>query len=141
MSEFRFFHPIEVRYGDIDPQRHVNNARYFTYMEQARVKYVEHLGLWEGEDFDGIGFILAEQCCTYREPITYGQAIHVGVRTERLGKKSFELVYTLRDREEDRELASGRTVLVAYDYCLQRSVPLLDAWREILQEFEGLADR
>ena len=37
MADFRFYHPIEVRYGDLDPQGHVNNARYLTYLEQARI--------------------------------------------------------------------------------------------------------
>jgi acyl-CoA thioesterase FadM len=30
MPAFRYYHPIEVRYGDLDPQGHVNNARYLT---------------------------------------------------------------------------------------------------------------
>ena len=59
MSTCRFYHPIEVRYGDLDPQGHVNNARYLTYMEQARIAYVAHLGLWKGPSFLDIGIILA----------------------------------------------------------------------------------
>lgn len=69
MGEYRFFHSIEVRYGDIDAQRHVNNSRHFTYMEQARTKYIKALGFWEGSDFDTIGIILAEQSCRYLSPI------------------------------------------------------------------------
>jgi acyl-CoA thioester hydrolase len=38
-EEIRFYLPIQVRYGDIDPQWHVNNARFFTHMEQGRVPY------------------------------------------------------------------------------------------------------
>jgi len=44
MAEFNYYHPIEVRYGDLDPQGHVNNARYLTYFEQARINYIAHLG-------------------------------------------------------------------------------------------------
>ncbi|NOY99067.1 MAG: acyl-CoA thioesterase, partial [Chloroflexi bacterium] len=39
MSDFHFYHPIVVRYGDLDPQGHLNNARYLTYFEQARIHY------------------------------------------------------------------------------------------------------
>lgn len=137
MTEFRFFHDIEVRYADIDAQRHVNNAQYFVYMEQARAKYAEHLGLWSGEDFDNIGFILAEQSCTYKIPITYRQTLRVGVRTARLGRKSFELHYSIQDAETQEELASGRTVLVAYDYRAARSIPLPDEWRKNMTAYEG----
>ncbi len=38
MTDFRFFHPVEVRYGDLDPQGHLNNAKYLTFFEQARVR-------------------------------------------------------------------------------------------------------
>ena len=37
MDDFKFHHPIEVRYSDLDPQGHVNNARFLTFFEQARV--------------------------------------------------------------------------------------------------------
>ena len=39
LSLFRFSVPVDVRYADIDALQHVNNARYFTYMETARVHY------------------------------------------------------------------------------------------------------
>src|SRR3990172_11574677 len=60
MPTFRFSHPIEVRYADLDPQRHVNNATLFSYLEQARARYLARLGLWDGKDFDDIGIIVAE---------------------------------------------------------------------------------
>jgi acyl-CoA thioester hydrolase len=138
MSEYRFFHPIEVRYADIDAQRHVNNARYFIYMEQARGKYIQHLRLWDGEDFEGIGFILAEQSCSYKEPIAYTQRIHVGVRTTRIGNKSFEVAYSIRELGTENEMAVGRTVLVAYNYELEQSIPIPDRWRQTIVEFEDL---
>ncbi len=139
MTAFRFFHPIEVRYGDLDAQGHVNNVVYFTYMEQARSKYLEHLGLWNGRDFMAIGIILAEERCRFVAAIRYGQPLRVGVRTERLGTKSFEMVYSLQDAESGLELAVGTTIQVAYDYPSRTSVLLPPAWRKVLADFEGLA--
>jgi acyl-CoA thioester hydrolase len=140
MEAFRFYHPIGVRYADIDPQRHVNNARYFTVMEQARVRYVQRIGLWDGEDFDGIGFILAEQRCTYLAPISLNQQIEVGVRAARLGKKSFELVYSMLDSRTREELATGSTVLVAYDYRAKASIPIPASWRKKMAAFDEPLD-
>src|SRR6266540_1003357 len=34
MADFHFCHPIEIRYGDLDPQGHVNNAKHLTYFGQ-----------------------------------------------------------------------------------------------------------
>ncbi len=137
MKAFHFYHPVEIRYGDIDAQRHVNNARYFTFMEQARANYLMELGLWDGGDFDHIGIILAEQSCTYLAPIKLKQQIEIGVRTERMGRKSIEMVYTLRDSQTRQELATGRATLVAYDYRRSQSIPIPDDWRDVIGDFEA----
>ena len=61
MTDFRFFHPVEVRYGDLDPQGHVNNAKYLTFFEQARVRYMIHLGLYtQDQSFTKVGVIVAD---------------------------------------------------------------------------------
>jgi acyl-CoA thioester hydrolase len=135
-GKFNFFHPIEIRYGDIDAQRHVNNARYFSFMEQARARYLQNLGLWQGQDFDTIGIILAEQRCKYFEPILYDQEIHVGVRVARLGKKSMDTEYVIQVPNSQSVLAFGEAILVAYSYEEGRSIPVPDTWRRAIVEFE-----
>ena len=140
MNQFRFFHPIEVRYGDLDPQGHVNNAKFFTYMEQARIQYIKHLGLWGGGSFLSIGFILAEAQITFKAPITFGQPVQVGVRVARLGNKSLDMVYRLEDTFTSQEMASGASVLVTYDYQTGQTMPIPDHWRQVIQQFESLAE-
>jgi acyl-CoA thioester hydrolase len=135
-NSFRFYLPIEIRYGDIDPQRHVNNARFFSFMEDARSKYLQHLKLWDGKDFDEIGIILLETRCTFRAPIAYGQAIRVGVRTVRLGNKSLEMEYCIEEDVSGKVLAVGTSIAVAYDYPASRSIPIPEDWRKTLQDFE-----
>ena len=137
MNSYRFYHPIEVRYGDIDAQRHVNNAQFFTYMEQARVQYLMNLGLWRAEAYDQVGIILAEQSCTYLAPIRLSQRIEVGVCTQRIGGKSIEMRYSLRDLDTQQEHARGSSILVAYDYETATSIPVPDQWRHILETFEA----
>jgi acyl-CoA thioester hydrolase len=137
MSEFRYYHPIEVRYGDLDPQGHLNNAKYFTYTEQARIAYWRHLGLWKGGSFLDIGIILAEARMTFKAPILWGHPIRVGVRVSRLGNKSFDLTYTIEDTQNSVEHARGSTVQVAYDYHSAKTIPIPDDWRQIISEFEN----
>jgi len=136
MPSFRFSHPIEVRYADLDPQRHVNNAAIFTYLEQARAKYLERLGLWGGDDFDDLGVIVAEAGLTYKSPIAYRDQVVVDAGVSRLGSKSLDLEYRVH-APDGRLFAIGRTVLVSYDYRRGVSVPIPDAWRRRISEFEG----
>ncbi len=139
MSTYRFTHPIEIRYGDLDPQGHLNNAKYLTYFEQARIQYLIHLGLFRpGQSFLEIGIILAEARVTFLKPVHFGQSIEVCVRVTRLGNKSFEMEYLLRDRQTHEELARGSSIQVTYDYYNAQTIPIPPIWRQTIAEFEGL---
>ncbi len=139
MPDFNFYHPIEVRYGDLDPQAHLNNAKYLTYMEQARIHYVKHLGLWDGGSFMDIGIILAKFEITFQAPVLFGQQVRVGMRTTRLGTKSMEMEYILEDTKTGQALATGSSVQVAYDYRCGQSIPIPDSWRQAIKDFENLS--
>jgi acyl-CoA thioester hydrolase len=159
MTEFRFFHPIEIRYGDLDPQGHVNNAKYLTYFEQARIAYIQHLGLWgatpgsgdlgseaaEAGDaehthhsFDDIGIILADVHVTFRSPVWFQHKVQVGVCVTRLGTKSMTMEYVLEDLNDGRELATANSVLVTYNYPTHTTIPIPPLWRDVIIAFEGL---
>lgn len=138
MTQFRFYHPLEVRYGDLDPQGHVNNAKTVTYLEQARIQYIKALNLWQGDSFLDVGIILAEIRVSYKAPIHFGQAVRVGVRVVRLGNKSFEMEYSVEEANTQTVFATATTIQVAYDYRQQKSIPIPERWRSTISEFEGL---
>lgn len=138
MGAFRFFHPVTIRYGDLDPQGHVNNAIFLTYLEHARVAYIRQLGLWDGRSFLDIGFILARVELDYRAPIQLTDNVEVGVRTSRLGNKSLDMEYLIRERVGELIFADGKTVQVAYDYQQGITIPLLDSWRDAIMSYEGI---
>jgi acyl-CoA thioester hydrolase len=140
MPEFRFYYPIDVRYGDLDPQGHLNNAKYLTYIEQARIHYIKHLGLWDGGTFFNIGIILADVHLIFRSPIHFGQPVRVGVRVSRLGNKSLNMEYRLEDASDGQELARGSTVSVAYNYHERKTIPLPESWRKAITTFESLGN-
>ena len=139
MSDFHFYHPIEVRYGDLDPQGHVNNAKHLTYFEQARIAYWIQLGLFtKHQSFMEIGVIVADLHITYLEPIFYGQNIEAGVHISKIGNKSMTMEQSLRDVDTGRELAKGVVIAVSYDYKSGKTIPVPEEWREKIVEFEGL---
>jgi acyl-CoA thioester hydrolase len=138
MGGFKFYHAIEVRYGDLDPQGHVNNANYLTYFEQARIAYIQHLGLWQPGSFLNIGIIMADAHVTFRAAVLFGQKIRVGVRVTRLGNKSLDMEYQMEDANTGQVVATGSSVLVAYEYASQRTIPVPDNWRSVMHAFEQL---
>jgi acyl-CoA thioester hydrolase len=139
MSEFHFYHPIELRYGDLDPQGHVNNSKPLTYFEQARVAYMIELGLFtKDQSFMEIGVILADVHITYHAPIYFGQNIKVGVHAAKLGNKSMTWEQNIIDADTSRELAKGEVVVVTYDFRSGKTIPIPQEWREKISEYEGL---
>ena len=140
MSDYHFYHPVEVRYGDLDPQGHVNNAKHLTYFEQARIAYWIKLGLFtKDQSFMEIGVILADVHLTYLEPIYYGQNIQVGVHVSKLGNKSMTWEQNIVDADTGRELARGAVVVVAYDYRKEQTMSIPQEWREKIISFEKLS--
>ncbi len=138
MAGSRFYHPIQVRYGDLDPQGHVNNARYLTYCEQARIAYIAHLGLWQGGSFLDFGLILADAQISFRAPILYGQALRVGAQITRMGNKSMTMAHPIENADDGEAFAHCTAVLVAYDYHSEKTIRIPDHWRQTIAQFEKI---
>ncbi|MDD5368967.1 MAG: thioesterase family protein [Anaerolineaceae bacterium] len=132
---------IPIRYGDIDAQGHVNNARYLTFIEHARMVYLQELGLWDGNDFMALGLIVADAHVSYRTPILLGQTVRACVWVIRMGNKSLDFQYRLEDANRGEVFAEAHTVMVAYDYHHLRSIPIPEDWRVKIAAFEGIPPR
>ena len=140
--EFAFETDVAVRYTDVDTYGHVNNATYATYLEEARIDYLEAvLGREENESLAGagdgsIGVVVASLELEFRHSVGLVDAVTVGVRVPRLGDSSFPIEYEVRS---DGDVAAvGETTMVAYDRDEGASRPIPDAWRERITSFEGL---
>ncbi|EMR01264.1 acyl-CoA thioesterase [Cesiribacter andamanensis] len=134
MQEFKFSQPVEVRYADLDTMRHVNNAIYLTYIEQARSGYLAASCQW---DWNQLGMVLAKTDINYRTPIHFQHRPLVWIRTSKLGKSSItqEVVISEKDRK-DVIYATATVVLVHIDYKSGRPLPLPDYIRQRLRTYE-----
>jgi acyl-CoA thioester hydrolase len=122
---------IKPRFRDIDSLAHVNNAVYFTYMEQARTEY--YMRISKTKRLDEIEFILASARCDFRSPIAWGETVVVRVWPSRIGTSSFTLRYEMRVKEDGRLAAEGESVQVAYDYGTRTSKPISAEFRRGLE--------
>lgn len=145
-GDFGHRHDVEVRLSDTDAMGHVNNARYLTYVEIARVAYYERvtgkplpIGVHGAEE----GMILAEIRMTYRSPAFYGETLTVETRVERIGRSSFGMVHRITAPDSRfgaaRLIAVADSTLVSYDYTDERPIPVPDEWRSGMRDFEGRA--
>jgi acyl-CoA thioester hydrolase len=128
MSSGDFVHGEQVRFRDLDPMGHVNNAVFLTYLEQARVAFFSEMGAATG--LEEMNMIVARVEIDFKAPVRLGQEVEISVRASRFGTKSFELDYELR--VEGELVAVAKSVQVAYDYNRREPVPVPAEWREKL---------
>lgn len=135
MSEFTFETSFHPQYRDLDPNDHVNQAVYFSYLEQARSRYwndvldVRH---------DRTPLAVVEQEMQYRAPVTLDHEVTVAQRVRKLGRSSLEVDYEVRT--QDGVAAVGEVVLVSIDRESGSSTPFPDDVRERIAAHEGLDD-
>jgi acyl-CoA thioester hydrolase len=134
-SEFTFWHPVHVRFRDIDVGGHAHHSLALVYFEEARAEFwKEVVGRWE---LDEIDFILAEVRVRYHQRVLYPLRMKVGVRVSVLGNKHFEMEY-LALGEDGKELLSGETTMVMFDYEAGKSKRIPPEVRAALEAWEGL---
>jgi acyl-CoA thioester hydrolase len=121
---------VKVRLRDLDALGHANNAAVVTYLEHARNEYLlGRRGKTKANDFD---FILARTEIDYRSPAFLHETLEVLIRPKRIGKKSFDLEYCVREAASGRVVAEAFTVLVAYDFSKNASCEVANDLRTLL---------
>ena len=135
IDEFRHRTRLEVRLGDLDPFGHVNNAVIATYVEQGRVLYLRDV-LGTGVDPVSMPFILARLEIDYLSQVMFSDAVEVGSRVDWIGRTSIGMSHLLVN-QDGRELARSDAVLVAFDYAIEKPMPVPEAWRAAMVAHEG----
>lgn len=132
MAEFTTEVELPVRYRDIDSLGHVNNAVYVTYLEQARVEYVQDV--FAAGPLDP-GFLVAHVSVDYERPIELDDRVVVALGVTDIGTASVTMGYEIR--ADGNLAATAETVVVAVDDGTGEPTPIPDSWRERIADHEG----
>ncbi|NNE08685.1 MAG: acyl-CoA thioesterase [Gemmatimonadetes bacterium] len=126
---------VPVRFRDLDPMGHVNNAVYNTYLEESRMAF------WKlvepGRSLETVPFILARAELNYRSPARESEVIRVGVRVAWMGTSSFCFEHRLTEKQGGRLIAEAKSVLVYFDYETGRSAPIPERIRGLMTDLSG----
>ena len=122
-----FVAPIGVRWRDLDAFNHVNNANYLTYLEEARLQWLQHVPGWFNEHSMPV---LAASELNYRRPIEWPAQLNVQLFCERLGNSSITLAHRIVDTGNDALYSDGKVVLVWMDPATGKPVPLPPSIRD-----------
>ena len=123
-----FVAPLGVRWRDLDAFNHVNNSNYLTYLEEARLQWLQHVRDWFNAESMPV---LAASELNSRQPIEWPAQLHVQLLCERLGNSSLTLAHRIVDAADASRLyCDGRVVLVWMNPATGKPVPLPPTIRE-----------
>ena len=111
-----------VRFADLDPNQHVNNAVYATYFETGRVTLVKDRSF--GLMPEGLAWILVRLDIHFRAELRWPGVIEMGLGVAKLGRTSAtfdQVVFS-----EGRCVASGQSVTVLIDETTRKPTPLTE---------------
>jgi acyl-CoA thioester hydrolase len=129
----RFVYDVAVRWSDMDAYGHVNNARFLTLYEEARVAMfftgARAHGLTSFEE----GIVIARHEIDYLRPVDYGHPVRVEMWISELRPSRFTVAYELFDEG----VLASRAASVCVPYNLAEGFPrrLTEAERDFLEPY------
>ena len=123
---------VQKRFSDVDSFMHVNNIWQQSYFDMGKTDfYTKVLGITGV--FDKLRIITASTHTDYYGQVRLMDDIVVVTDVSRLGNKSMTLHQ--RIMLGDKCLTESSSVMVAFDFETQQSVPMPEEWRIKLEEY------
>ena len=129
LEDFPYRLTDNVRFADLDPNQHVNNAVYATYFETGRVTLMKDKSYWQLPE--GLTWIMVRLDIHFRAELRWPGTIEMGLGVAKFGRTSVtfdQVVFS-----EGRCVASAQSVTVLIDETTRKPTPLT---AEILTNFQ-----
>lgn len=115
---------IPVRFRDLDPLNHVNNAIFSTYYEEARIHLIQRVPAFYSDMQKNRSFVLVNIHINFISQVEYPATLLVGSGILKRGNSSitsFQAIYT---KDEKRLVSTAEATGVWYDLAKQRPTRL-----------------
>ena len=135
-QDFRFFHPLRVRWVEVDMQKIVFNAHYLMYFDTAVTDYWRALSLPYEEAMELLGgdLYVKKASIEYHASAHFDDRLDVALRCDRVGNSS--IVFSGAIFRGDELLITSELIYVFADPSTQTSKPVPEVLRLALQGFE-----
>ena len=120
LEDFPYRLSDNVRFADLDPNQHVNNAVYATYFETGRVTLMKDRSY--GLMPDGLGWIMVRIDIHFRAELHWPGKIELGLGVAKFGRTSVSFDQVVFS--EGKCIASARAITVLIDEVTRKPVPL-----------------
>ena len=121
-----------IRFGDLDPQGHVNQAVFLTYFESGRVAMFRNEDL--GIGVPGLTFVMVRMEVDYMKELHWPGGIDIGTGVAEFGRSSFKVSQAIF--RNSACAAMGRATLVCMDLKTRKATPLPQAAIDRLSQWK-----
>ena len=124
---------IKIRGYHLDMYRHVNNARYLEFLEEARWRMVESsasLRTWHAR---GLAFLVVKVVINYRRPAVLDDELEITSDVAHLGGRSGVIHQEVLRADDGERFADADISFVVLDIETQKDVPMEGDIREALK--------
>jgi acyl-CoA thioester hydrolase len=132
-ENFKHFHALELRWNDLDPYRHVNNARFYAFYDTAIMHYLTVEGGFDLLDGPVVPFTV-ENLCRFHKSFRFPTVVEFGLRTARIGTSSVRYELGLFARGESSVTATGYFIDVFVERESEKPCPIPRQIREHLEK-------
>jgi len=135
-TDFTFFHPLRVRWAEVDMQSVVFNGHYLTYFDVALTEYWRAVKLPSplSQAKEGVELFVKKATLDYHASAKFDDDLQIGVRASRVGKTSLTILLEIyRDKTL---LVSGEMIYVYVNTSEGISTPIPNDWIEMLAQYE-----
>jgi len=121
-----------IRFGDLDPQGHVNQATFLTYFESGRVAMFRNPDLSIG--VPGVTYVMVRMEVDYMKELRWPGNIEVRTGIAEFGRSSFKAAQAIF--HDGVCAAAGRATLVCMDLKTRKATPIPEAALERLSKWK-----
>ena len=112
-----------IRFGDLDPQGHVNNTVFATFFETGRVAFLREPG--NALSPPGTTSVLARLDINFLRELHWPGTVEIGTGVAEIGRSSFTFLQAIF--HESACAATGRATMVMIDEVTRKARPLPEA--------------
>ena len=130
ITDFKFQHNIKTRWKDSDAFRHINNAVYLSYVEDARLELLRRWGITQ----DGKSVIVASAKIDYYQQVIHPTQLIIGQTVSRIGNKSFDITSIVFNEDTKESVCKSVITIVCFDFSVNKTVLVYDAIKDDLNK-------
>ena len=127
-EHFPFSTEITLYLSHMNYGGHLDNALLLSVVSEARARFFKSLGYTE-LDVEGVGIIVADAALQYRSEAFHGEVMVVEMAAADFNQYGCDLLWRMRERQSQREVARGKTGIVCFDYATRKKAPLPQRFR------------